>query len=72
MELVPPWLLPLIFYTIMLWFYRLTEGKTVLGKPRQDVDETWRATTGRTIRRIIIIVAVVYTALLVLQYRPSF
>ncbi|UOQ73313.1 hypothetical protein [Hymenobacter cellulosilyticus] len=71
MELVPSWLLPLIFYTIMLWFYRMTEGKTVMGKPRQNGDEAWRATNGRTLRRIIIIVTVVYTALLLLQYRPS-
>ncbi|PJJ52845.1 hypothetical protein [Hymenobacter chitinivorans] len=71
MELVPPWLLPLIFYTIMLWFYRLTEGKTVLGKPRQQVDEAWRSTTGRTLRRAIIIVSVAYTALLLLQLRAT-
>ena len=72
MELVPPWLLPLIFYTIMLWFYRLTQGKTVLGKPRQQVDEAWSATTGRTLRRAIIIISGAYTALLLLQLRATF
>ncbi|MCB2380526.1 hypothetical protein LGH70_23230 [Hymenobacter sp. BT635] len=62
-------LLPLFFYTLMFWFYRMGEGKDLLGKPRPNIDDTWRTTTGRTIRRAVIIVVAAYSALLLVQMR---
>ncbi|MCB2406434.1 hypothetical protein [Hymenobacter lucidus] len=62
-------LLPLFFYTLMLWFYRMGEGKDLWGNLRPTVDDQWRATTGRTIRRVVIIIVAAYSALLLLQLR---
>ncbi|TGE20774.1 hypothetical protein E5K00_22605 [Hymenobacter aquaticus] len=61
--------LPLFFYTLMFWFYRMAEGKDLLGKPRPNVDDQWRATTGRTMRRAVIIIVAAYSALLLVQLR---
>ncbi|TGE26682.1 hypothetical protein [Hymenobacter metallicola] len=69
MDVSSSWLLPLIFYTIMLWLYRFSQGQNVLGKPRPGVSDEWRLTHGRTMRRTIIIIVAVYTALLLLQLR---
>ncbi|TGE15062.1 hypothetical protein [Hymenobacter elongatus] len=69
METLSPWLLPLIFYTIMFWLYRFAAGQNVWGKPRPNVDDAWRATQGRTIRRVIIIISFVYLVLLLLPLR---
>ncbi|MCC2545689.1 hypothetical protein LJY25_04470 [Hymenobacter sp. BT175] len=64
-------LAPLFFYLIALWFFRFGQGRDIMGNPRPGVTDTWRNTTGRTIRRVVILFAAAYTALLFLNLRSA-
>jgi hypothetical protein len=70
MQTLPEWLLPLIFYTIMLWLYRFSMGQNLLGKPKPTFSEEWQVRHGRTMRRAIIFIVAAYSALLLVQFRP--